>query len=192
MQKRCRYFVDMGADAVICHHTHVSSAYEFYRDRPIVYGLGNLLFDCPDQPDRSWFIGYLVRINVCPPATPKIELLPYRQEPKAPTLQLLRGTEHEEFLSHLTELNAVINDAEKLADSWSAFCWARQQDLLASLLCLTRLESWLLDHRLLPGLRFRLSRRRLAALRNLFSCESHAESCQTLLRTMLAKRNDAL
>lgn len=191
MQKRCRHFVDMGADAVICHHTHVPSAHESYQDRPIVYGLGNLLFDCPDQPVPDWFTGYLARIHVSPPDPPRLELLPYRQNPQAPSLRLLQGPDREAFFSHLAHLNSVIGDAEKLRDNWSEFCQGRREDLLASLLCLTRLESWLLDRRLLPGIRFRLSPGRIAALRNLFSCESHAESCGTLLHDMLAGRQDA-
>jgi len=191
MQRRCRYFVDMGADAVICHHSHVPAAYESYSDRPIVYGLGNLLFDCPDQPAPDWFIGYLARIHVDPPDPPQIELLPYRQNPSAPSLRLLQGPALEAFFSRLADLNSVVGDAERLRDSWSEFCRGRRDDLLASLLCLTRLESWLLDHRLLPGIRFRLSPGRIAALRNLFSCESHAESCESLLRQIHTGRKRA-
>jgi len=37
--------IDAGAAAVFGGHQHVVSAIEFYRDRPIVHGLGNLVFD---------------------------------------------------------------------------------------------------------------------------------------------------
>jgi poly-gamma-glutamate synthesis protein (capsule biosynthesis protein) len=30
LRKICRYFVDKGADSVVCHHPHVPGAYEFY------------------------------------------------------------------------------------------------------------------------------------------------------------------
>jgi poly-gamma-glutamate synthesis protein (capsule biosynthesis protein) len=36
--------VDAGADAVIGHHPHVLHGIELYRERPIFYSLGNLLF----------------------------------------------------------------------------------------------------------------------------------------------------
>jgi len=52
MVKTCRYFVDCGAHAVVCHHTHVPSGIEFYHDAPIVYGTGNFLFDWP-QPRQN-------------------------------------------------------------------------------------------------------------------------------------------
>jgi len=37
--------IDSGADGVFGGHQHVISAIEFYRDKPIVHGMGNLLFD---------------------------------------------------------------------------------------------------------------------------------------------------
>jgi poly-gamma-glutamate synthesis protein (capsule biosynthesis protein) len=37
--------IDIGFDAVIGHHPHVIQSVEIYRDRPIFYSLGNLVFD---------------------------------------------------------------------------------------------------------------------------------------------------
>jgi poly-gamma-glutamate synthesis protein (capsule biosynthesis protein) len=37
--------IDCGADGVFGGHQHVISAIEFYRGKPIVHGMGNLLFD---------------------------------------------------------------------------------------------------------------------------------------------------
>lgn len=185
MQKRCRFFVEMGADAVICHHTHVVSGYEFYKDRPIVYGIGNLLFDCPDEETDGWLTGCIVRIHASHQSAPELELVPYRQDPAIPSVRLMIGHERDTFLSNLSELNSTIADYERLSVSWSAFCRTQKADFLASMLCLTRPEAWLLDHELLPTARVRFTRRSLARLQNLFSCESHSESCERLLRDML-------
>lgn len=38
-------FIDAGAIAVIAHHPHVEQAYETYNGRPILYSLGNAIFD---------------------------------------------------------------------------------------------------------------------------------------------------
>ena len=43
-----RFFIDAGADAVVNHHQHCYSGYERYKSKPIIYGLGNLLFDNPN------------------------------------------------------------------------------------------------------------------------------------------------
>lgn len=40
-----RRLVDAGADAVIGHHPHVLQGAEFYRGAPILYSLGNFVFD---------------------------------------------------------------------------------------------------------------------------------------------------
>ena len=37
--------IDNGADMVIGHHPHVIEDVEFYKDKPIVYSLGNFIFD---------------------------------------------------------------------------------------------------------------------------------------------------
>ena len=41
MKETYRFFVDCGADAVINHHQHCYSGYEYYKDKFICYGLGN-------------------------------------------------------------------------------------------------------------------------------------------------------
>jgi len=37
--------VDLGADAVVGHHPHLLQAFERYKGKPILYSLGNFLFD---------------------------------------------------------------------------------------------------------------------------------------------------
>ncbi len=44
-QKLARRMIDAGADAVVGSHPHVTQNTEFYKDRPIVYSLGNFVFD---------------------------------------------------------------------------------------------------------------------------------------------------
>ena len=62
LRKICRYFIDRGADGVICHHPHVPGAYEFYQGKPIVYNLGNLIFDHTKSPP-CWNEGYALRVD---------------------------------------------------------------------------------------------------------------------------------
>ena len=40
-----RSLVDAGADALICHHPHVLQGVELYKEKPIIYSLGNFIFD---------------------------------------------------------------------------------------------------------------------------------------------------
>lgn len=54
-----RFIADLGVSAVIGHHSHVIGGYEIYNGIPIVYSLGNFIFDeegnCPD-----WYHGALI------------------------------------------------------------------------------------------------------------------------------------
>ena len=187
MRETCRFFVDQGADAVVCHHTHVASGTEAYRGRPIVYGLGNLLFAYPDEPATGWDTGYLTRLRVAHRETLDLELLPYGQDPGVPRVDLLLGDERATLLAQVAELDAIIADTERLQAGWAAFCRSRRAYYLGALLCLTKPESWLLDRGLLPAAPLRFTERRLSRLRNLFSCESHQESCEQVLRDLLSE-----
>ena len=188
MQKACRFFVDMGADAVVCHHSHVPGGYEIYKDAPIAYGTGNLLFDPSGPAPADWLTGFLVRLHAGRHMTAGMEIIPYRQDPAAPSVSLLTGSDKDSFLSRSSSLNQVIADADLLKKRWMTFCSERRPELLGSLLCLTRPESWLLDRGRLPGARYRLTQKHIARLRNLFSCETHAEACEQMLRDLLDEK----
>jgi poly-gamma-glutamate synthesis protein (capsule biosynthesis protein) len=62
-QKRlARRFIDAGASAVIGVHPHVPQTVDVYRGRPIVYSLGNCVFDYfPGDPPT--FFGWVVRLT---------------------------------------------------------------------------------------------------------------------------------
>ena len=40
-----RAYIDAGADAVVGHHAHTLQGVEIYKDKPIIYNLGNFLFN---------------------------------------------------------------------------------------------------------------------------------------------------
>jgi poly-gamma-glutamate synthesis protein (capsule biosynthesis protein) len=54
-----RLAIDSGVDAVLGHHHHLLRGVEFYRGKPIFYGLGHYLFDLPNLPERLAKDGYL-------------------------------------------------------------------------------------------------------------------------------------
>jgi poly-gamma-glutamate synthesis protein (capsule biosynthesis protein) len=54
--------IDAGADAVIGSHPHVTQGAEMYRGKPIVYSLGNFVFDLLDQPENA--VGWALQLVV--------------------------------------------------------------------------------------------------------------------------------
>lgn len=57
-----RLMIDAGADAVIGNHPHVTQGTEIYRDRLIVYSLGNFVFDGFELPAAK--LGWLLTLTV--------------------------------------------------------------------------------------------------------------------------------
>ena len=57
-----RLMVDAGADAVVGAHPHVAQDAEVYRGKPIVYSLGNFVFDGFDRLDQrtGWMLFFTV------------------------------------------------------------------------------------------------------------------------------------
>jgi poly-gamma-glutamate synthesis protein (capsule biosynthesis protein) len=57
-----RLMIDVGADAVVGGHPHVTQGSEIYRGKPIIYSLGNFVFDGFDTPAGK--LGWLLQLNV--------------------------------------------------------------------------------------------------------------------------------
>jgi poly-gamma-glutamate capsule biosynthesis protein CapA/YwtB (metallophosphatase superfamily) len=57
-----RLMIDAGADAVVGSHPHVTQGSEVYRGKPIIYSLGNFVFDGFELPAAK--IGWLLRLDV--------------------------------------------------------------------------------------------------------------------------------
>jgi len=54
--------IDAGADAVVGAHPHVTQGAEQYRGKPIVYSLGNFVFDLLDEPANAR--GWILRLSL--------------------------------------------------------------------------------------------------------------------------------
>ena len=60
LQKRCREFINRGADFVVCQHSHCIGCEETYNGKKIVYGQGNFLFDKTNRIE--WNHGLLLEL----------------------------------------------------------------------------------------------------------------------------------
>jgi poly-gamma-glutamate synthesis protein (capsule biosynthesis protein) len=57
-----RAMIDAGASAVVGGHAHVTQGAEVYKGRPIVYSLGNFVFDGFEEPEAN--LGWVLRMTV--------------------------------------------------------------------------------------------------------------------------------
>jgi poly-gamma-glutamate capsule biosynthesis protein CapA/YwtB (metallophosphatase superfamily) len=63
-ERRTAHFaIDHGADIVVGHHHHILRGVEWYRDRPIFYGLGHFVLDLRDPPWPDWYEAARVQLG---------------------------------------------------------------------------------------------------------------------------------
>ena len=117
MQKTYRFFIDCGASAVVNHHQHCFSGYEYYHDAPIFYGLGNLLFDKPWLKNTTWTDGYMLELSNGSKDNGKLwdfKIYPYLQCADEPRIIMKKGKDRNLFDKKLKELNSIIKNPELL------------------------------------------------------------------------------
>ena len=153
-----RHFIDLGAAAVIAMHTHCPQGYEYYKEAPIIYSMGNFYFPNQGAKDRlkpTWHIGYMTLLEISAQSC-KAELLPYSFEEDHHTL--LQGEKKQAFLDYIAEISAPIADDEELQryfDGWTMLMGPKYFGYLSN--------------------SFDLEPSMMARLKNSFSCEAHNE-----------------
>lgn len=184
MKKLYRHYVDLGVDAVINHHQHCYSGYEYYKGKPIVYGIGNLCFGSPNEQISKWNEGYLVNILFCKEDV-KINLTPYEQDCNK-TNARIAVSDDPSFHSKIKELNDIIADDDLLSvnfNKWIASCYKSKLSLFSSY-----------HNRYLNAAASRgyiprpASRRELVSLLNNIACESHRDISMAVLYNACNKK----
>lgn len=110
MVETYRFFIDIGADAVVNHHQHCFSGYELYKNKPIFYGIGNFCFDKGKHKNELWNFGYMVTLNFTQSGT-SFEIIPYEQCGDEPSVKLVP---FESVSTKLKELNRIISSENEL------------------------------------------------------------------------------
>lgn len=121
MRNTCRFFVDAGASAVVCHHSHCPSGFEMYNNAPIFYSLGNFLFDSKDRKPESWYLGYGVQFVISDKEL-KFFIKPYKQNDDKVGISLLNESEKDRFNKLISELNTLIKNDVELEKAFDMYC----------------------------------------------------------------------
>lgn len=171
MVETYRFVADLGVSAIIGHHTHCVSGYEIYNSVPILYSLGNFIFDSEKKRHKSWYEGYFVRFNFSYDSKCKISFFPYYQCKSEPGLELMKDDEKNKFLIKIQEYSNIIRDPYLLEKKWNEFCDSRKVDYLSRMLLLNKLQRKMLKKGIFTNLIIR--KKRLLQLLNIIRCEAH-------------------
>ncbi|MBR5281520.1 MAG: CapA family protein [Alistipes sp.] len=178
MQDTYRFFVDAGADAVINHHQHCYSGYEFYKDKPIVYGLGNFYFDHTEERDNKWNEGYMLLLDLAD--TIGISLIPYVQCNDKPLIELIKGDKYKVFEKQISQLNEIIQDRIELESRFDKFCKTKRRLYMSVLEPYPSIYlKFLFRKSVLPSL---LRGKCYRFVKNFVMCESHLDVIKNLLK----------
>jgi poly-gamma-glutamate synthesis protein (capsule biosynthesis protein) len=184
LRKLCRHYIDIGAEAIICHHPHVPGAYEYYKGKPIVYSLGNLIFSVSD-PEEDWDLGYMARLSIdcIKKSFGGLELIPYKQSVTQQGVRVLTGRSKKNFLARIEEYREKLgNEMEWLAE-WERLVKEKADTyIFMQYFPIISKGSWLFAKNSLSNLLYNKSNRALKL--NMIRCQSHLE----LLTSILEKR----
>ena len=185
MKKIYRHFIAIGADAVVNHHQHCYSGYEYYNGKPIVYGLGNFCFDSRENRDSIWNEGYIVKISFS--ADIAIELIPYIQCSQTATIELLNSHQTSQFNQRIEELNGIIADDNLLEKSFDDFVITRKKMVMSIFASYhNRYLNAAANRSWIPYL---LRDGEVKALENYIMCESHRDVVSRVLSSLNNNKN---
>lgn len=104
-----RHFINIGADAVIGNHPHVPQPWEFFNDSPIVYSLGNFVFDSIKPMNKWWFNGIMAQLMVTKGKKIRLCIHNVMFDKEIRSVDCL---EDDNFDRHLISINNVFKDTK--------------------------------------------------------------------------------
>lgn len=178
MKKLYHFFIDAGADAVINHHQHCFSGYEYYNNKPIYYGIGNFCFDWPSR-NNLWNEGLFVIANIDDKGI-SWQYLPFTQFLESDRIEIKERCFYDDRLEDINKVIAQRSLLEKQTKEYFAKTTEWYGDFLMPLT--NRYILALQSRNLFP--RF-ASKKWLRRVYSVINCESHRERLLFYLRNKI-------
>lgn len=163
-QLRYRELIEFGAGAVIGMHTHCPQGYEIYHNAPIIYSVGNFFFPQKQEtPFATWKVGYVARLVFKKGEKINIEIIPYKFDIYGKDFFAI---DKKCFFNYINQISVVIQEERKLNCLYKAWAVISGKNYFEQMCkCVNELND----------------RKKMAAVKNLFSCEAHVELLKTYL-----------
>lgn len=182
VQQRYRFYVDSGASLVVGHHTHCISGFEYYKDVPIYYSLGNFLFT-KESKFEEWYTGIVLEVNI-EDTELTVKTHPIRQS-KTFSLSLLEGSDKKSVLTQIERYSEIIINEEQLSEEWDNVIHSKIQRYISYWSPKSFIKSkYLLG--VLSRLNIKLiNKSGLALYLNLMRCETHSDISNQVIEKYL-------
>lgn len=180
LKRDFHYIADLGADAVIGHHTHVISGFEIYKAKPLVYSLGNFFFPYPNEPEE-WHISLICELII--DDNINIKFHPVIQCKNNLDVILVNESMKNQITQKIDNLSKILNNNEKLEKAWQEYASDKKLGYLKNITGLGKVGNLLLklgypEDRLIKKIK-------VISLYNLLRCRAHFELMMSSLKLKL-------
>lgn len=178
----CRFLVDCGVAAVICNHTHIPSAIEIYNKAPIVYGMGNFLFDRKGKAG-AWHHGYYTKLSISKAGVHLFQIKPYEQCRGYIGIKSANNEVNDRIIENIYNASLPLQDHELHVSQWENICNKLADRYIIGLRSPVIFYGIGRLIRIFPFIRslFLLPEKHAVRVLNLVRCETHKEVLETVL-----------
>ena len=176
LQKICHFICELGADLVVCQHSHISGAWEKFKDSDIIYGQGNLLFDYANRKSDSWTNGYLISVELSE-TTKDVQLIPFKQT--FPGIEPLNAEETKLFDERMGSLSKNTCNPDFIVANWSQFIQRFEKTYFSTFRGHGRIQRKVFSY--LPFIKYIYPSKKKAMLLNVIRSRVHREVIIDLL-----------
>lgn len=126
--KQMRFYADMGADAILLHHSRVVSGYEVYNDTPIFYGLGNIIHLTRNVLEHE---GLFIKFSISNLKNLTFEIIPVELDYNRIKVCLAKGKRADEIINKIDKLSKIISNSDELELEWKNFVSSKKEQYLS-------------------------------------------------------------
>ena len=127
-RKLCQMYIDIGVKAVISTHTHTIGPIEEYKSAPIIYSLGNCLFNS-QKPPEGWNIGMAVELEFNKSKVNYNKTF-FEQNSDKGGVRALKSQSLHKVENDFKKLCSIIVNADSYHEAWERFVSERGEEYL--------------------------------------------------------------
>ncbi|MFW5803677.1 MAG: CapA family protein [bacterium] len=189
MIREFEYIIDLGADAMITHHSHVYSGITLYKDKPIFFGLGNFYMDYINlkKPPKNSEIGLISTLKI---KENKImfDYTPIYQNNNTKILSLLNKNQLNKFEESINNISNLIRNKYVLRGILNDLLKKEENNLISFFNSSTKFEYKV--RKRFKIFNKKISKFKLITLLNYFRCSSHRYKNIIILKSLLNRKNN--
>lgn len=175
LQKKCRKMVEVGADLVLCQHSHCIGTIETYHEKTILYGQGNSVFGYREGNEK-WNEGLLVELDAFS------SNITFKLMKATPEGIVFADTKDEDArIDLMRKQSEILDDVTAIKDSWTTFVEENKALYYSMLLGKNRVFNKM--NRILKNKLIDIIYRKMKQMitMNILRCDAHREVLITML-----------